>query len=91
MHYRVNRGYGPRRIAQELKQKGIAGELVEEFIDEGDPRWLEQMSRVREGKFGDKAPEDYQEQARQSRFLQYRGFSSEQIHRLFKQLNEHDD
>ncbi len=91
MQYRVNRGYGPRYIAQELKQKGISEELIEEFIDERDPLWLEHLQSVRERKFGDKVPEHYQEQARQSRFLQYRGFSSEQIHRLFKRLNEHDD
>lgn len=91
VHDRVNRGYGPLHISQELKQKGVSDEVVGEFIDERDPRWLERMAEVRKRKFGDEVPEDYQEQARQSRFMQYRGFSSEQIRRLFKRLNEHDD
>ncbi len=91
VHDRVMRGYGPRHIAQELKQKGVAEELTEEFIDERESHWIEQMAAVRLKKFGDNLPEDYKEQARQSRFLQYRGFSGDQIHRLFRQLNEDDD
>jgi regulatory protein len=91
IHDRVNRGYGPRHILQELKQKGIADELSEEYIDERDPDWIDRLKDVRLRKFGEDVPEDYKEQARQSRFLQYRGFSSDQIHRLFKRLNEYDD
>lgn len=87
VHHRISRGYGPRRIARELKEKGVSDELRQEFIDERDPQWLERIVEVRELKFGSKVPEDYKEQARQSRFLQYRGFSSEQIHRLFKPKN----
>jgi len=35
---------------------------------------------VRQRKYGDRRPDDYRERARQSRFLQYRGFTGEQIH-----------
>ncbi len=91
LHDRMNRGYGPRHISQELKQKGVEDSLIEEFIDEREPHWLEQLAEVHRKKFGDDVPEDYKEQASQSRFLQYRGFSSEQIHRLFKKLKQHDD
>ncbi|MFT5131839.1 MAG: regulatory protein [Gammaproteobacteria bacterium] len=91
VHDRVSRGYGPRHIIQELKQKGVQDELTEETIDEREPHWIERMVDVREKKFGVDIPKDYKEQARQSRFLQYRGFSSDQIHRLFKKLTEHDD
>jgi regulatory protein len=91
VHDRVSRGYGPRHIIQELKQKGVGAEVFEEFVDERDCHWLECLNKVRSRKFGDNVPEDYKEQARQSRFLQYRGFSSDQIHRLFKTLNENDD
>ena len=91
VHDRMNRGYGPRHISQELKQKGVAEWLSEEFLDEREPHWLERLAEVRQKKFGEDVPEDYKEQASQSRFLQYRGFSSDQIHRLFKKLKQHDD
>ena len=91
VHDRVNRGYGPRHIARELKQKGIGKEVIEEFIDERDPYWLDRIEKVRDLKFGEGAPDEYREQARQSRFLQYRGFSGDQIHRLFKRQKGHDD
>ena len=38
---------------------------------------------VREKKFGPERPADYRERARQSRFLQYRGFTGEQIQSAF--------
>lgn len=91
VHDRVSRGYGPRHITHELKQKGVRDELCEEYIDERDPQWIERLADVRKRKYGDNMPPDYKEQAKQSRFLQYRGFSSDQIHRLFKRLNEYDD
>jgi regulatory protein len=91
VHDRVSRGYGPRHIIQELKQKGVGDEISEEYIDERDPHWIERLAEVHKRKFGDDMPQDYKEQAKQSRFLQYRGFSSDQIHRLFKRLNEYDD
>ena len=90
VHYRSNRGYGPRRIQQELKEKGINDELIDEFIDERDPEWQESMLEVWQKKFSSK-PDDYKEQSRQSRFLQYRGFSGESIQRLFKQLKQDED
>ena len=91
VHDRVNRGYGPRHISQELKQKGVSDELVETCLDENDPAWLERLAGIRTKKFGEELPVDYKEQARQARFLQYRGFGSEQIHRLFKRLKDNDD
>lgn len=91
VHDRVSRGYGPRHIAQELKQKGIDDEVIEGFIDERNPHWLDRIKKVRDLKFGEGAPDEYKEQARQSRFLQYRGYSGDQIHRLFKRLKGHDD
>ena len=91
MHERTNRGYGPLRISQELKQKGISDEISDEFLDERDPQWFELLQEIHRKKFGGLAPEDYAEQARQSRFLQYRGFTNDQIHRLFKKIKNHDD
>lgn len=84
---RRERGYGPLRIKKEMQDKGVDEELIERFVDMSDPLWLEILKRVRRKKFGDRRPRSYQERARQARFLQYRGFTFDQIQSV---LNEVD-
>ncbi len=87
VHSRIEKGYGPLRITQELREKAIADNLIETFLTNRDEDWMVHLANVREKKFGQSMPSDYKEQARQSRFLQYRGFSGEQIRRIFKSEN----
>ena len=84
VHSRIQKGYGPLRIGQELREKAIADDLIETLLTNRDEDWMLRLANVREKKFGQSMPTDYKEQARQSRFLQYRGFSSEHIRRSFK-------
>ncbi len=79
---RRNRGYGPVRIAQELKQKGLDSSDYELMLDRYGEQWFEQARQVRKKKFGCKQISEAKEKARQSRFLQYRGFTIEQIEPL---------
>ena len=79
---RRERGYGPLRISQDLRSKGVAQELVERWIDANDPQWLDVLRAVWTKKFGGEQPNSYKEWARQARFLQSRGFSSEQIRQV---------
>ena len=73
----ARKGQGALNIRQELKQRGISDkDLIEELLAEHDWFVLAQETRLK--KFGDDLPTDRKEQARQCRFLQYRGFSSEQ-------------
>ena len=74
---RVGKGYGPDRIRQELRQKGVDPELLELALDEADVDWVERAAEVRLKKFGSSPPSDFKEKARQLRFLNYRGFSGE--------------
>ena len=85
IHSRIEKGYGPSRIAHELKEKGISEDLIRELLSAMKADWPACISRVREKKFGHANPGSFREQARQARFLQYRGFSSEQIRDLFKE------
>ena len=80
---RVAKGYGPLHISRELGERGLGDELVRQIFTAMDPDWEEHIRTVRQKKFGRQAPMDFREQARQSRFLQYRGFTSEQIRREF--------
>lgn len=72
------RGQGPLRIAAQLKQQGVAPDLIEGALA-GPHDWAALASKVRRGRFGPQPPRNWPEQARQARFLQYRGFSMDQI------------
>ena len=83
---RQMRGYGPQRIQHQLRERGVSEALIREMIDAQADEWSELIVRVRVKRFGEEAPEDYKAQAKQMRFLQYRGFSHEQIRALFDDL-----
>jgi regulatory protein len=85
---RAQRGYGPLRIQQELLQRGIAEDLIDQFIKPSQAEWFDNLVKVRKKKFGLVYPRDFAEQAKQKRFLQYRGFTLEHIQRVF--TNEDD-
>jgi regulatory protein len=76
---RVRKGQGPVRIRRDLNQKGLPRHLLQQAFDAADVNWRQRAGEVRRKKFGNEAPQDYKERARQARFLQYRGFSNEQI------------
>ncbi|MHB1871965.1 MAG: regulatory protein RecX [Steroidobacteraceae bacterium] len=76
--YRAERGQGPLRIALDLKTHGVPAELIGPALEAaGD--WRALARTVRRRRFGAAAPADWSEKARQARFLQYRGFSSDDI------------
>ncbi len=79
---RRNRGYGPLRIQKELQEKGVAPEAIANWLDFTSREWVDDIRRVQRKKFGGKTPRSYAERARQARFLQYRGFTYDQIQQL---------
>lgn len=79
VRYRMTNGYGPRRIQTELRERGVNEKIQATYLDFADPQWLEQVVMVRRKRFGESLPEDYKERARQARFLQYRGFTTDQV------------
>jgi regulatory protein len=76
--YHAQRGEGPVRIADELKGFGLAEDMVAAALAEG-PDWRVLAREVLLRKFGAEEPSSSAEKARQARFLQYRGFSSDHI------------
>lgn len=79
---RRNRGYGPLRIQKELQEKGVAPEAITHWLDATSRDWVDDIRRVQRKKFGARLPKNYTERARQARFLQYRGFTYDQIQQL---------
>jgi regulatory protein len=77
--WHAGRGQGPIRIAHELKELGVAVALVEEAVNASSTDWKARCAKVRRRRFGDEPPTEWKERARQARFLQYRGFSADQV------------
>lgn len=84
VHHSLNKGQGPNKITQELRQRGIEQYLIEEYLGAESIDWLALAEEVRVRKYGETVPGDYQNKAKQSRFLYSRGFSSEQISQLLR-------
>ncbi|MFI4878440.1 MAG: regulatory protein RecX [Steroidobacterales bacterium] len=76
--YHARRGQGPVRISLLLRGLGVDAALTEAALADG-PDWAALARQVRQGRFGARPPADWREKARQGRFLQYRGFSSDHI------------
>lgn len=83
------KGHGPMKIRQKARQKSSRSDLLDVFLDLDSADWLAQMQEVIEKKYGANsgangqrlAPKD---KAKQMRFLQSRGYSSDLIWRLFR-------
>lgn len=81
---RVAKGYGPVRILQELRQKGITDTIAQSAIDDADNDWMSVAVRVYEKKFTG-APADFRERSKRIQFLRYKGFSMDLIARVIDQ------
>lgn len=84
VNMRARKGYGPERIAQELSEKGIEVEMASRYLEAGTD-WQELLKQTWQKKFN-RLPLDFQEKAKQMRFLHYRGYSADTINRLFEQF-----
>ncbi len=76
---RINQGKGPARIRAELREKGVSESVTDAAIESAGVDWRALAADVRQKKFGVATPADFRDKSRQMRFLQYRGFESEQI------------
>jgi regulatory protein len=86
IHHRRAKGYGPLRIQAELIERGITEELIEQQLKITDNAWFNEAERVWQKRFKNKKPIDFKTRAQQMRFLQYRGFTREQIESVFDNL-----
>lgn len=75
--------FGIQRITHELRQKGIAENLIADAIPGLKETELDAAREVWQRKFA-APPRDSKEKARQMRFLQSRGFSIEVILKVLK-------
>ena len=75
VHARTQRGYGPARLREELRQRGVAERLIDTVL--GDPAydWTELARQAFDKRFPLGKAGDLSERSKQLRFMQYRGFA----------------
>lgn len=76
---RGRKGFGPQRIARELRERGVCATLVAEGVDGGEYDWYELALETRLKKFGDGQSIEFKQRMKQQSFLSYRGFDNDQI------------
>jgi len=82
INMRKRRGYGPGRIAQELRERGIGEELFVVFLDRNNPDWHDVMREQYCKKYGTELANDYAEKVKRAKHLQSRGFPLDWIFKL---------
>ena len=75
--------FGAQRIAHELRQRGIAEELIGAALPELKESELEAARVVWQKKFGT-PPQDEKEKAKQMRFMQSRGFGLDVVFKVLR-------
>ncbi|MFW3783858.1 recombination regulator RecX [Klebsiella quasipneumoniae subsp. similipneumoniae] len=81
---RSRKGYGPACIRQELSQKGIARQAVEQAMRECDIDWVSLARAQAQRKYGEPLPSAFAEKVKIQRFLLYRGYLMEDIQEIWR-------
>lgn len=85
----VHKGYGEQRLRQQLKEKRVAENVIEQVLAEQTIDWFELAKEVAHKKFKSGISLERSQYAKQVRYLQYRGFNFDQI-RYALQASESD-
>ena len=75
----ISKGHGVSRIREVLKQHRVTSDDITNAFSENSIDWFELALQVKQKKFGEAVATESKQIAKQQRFLQYRGFSFEQI------------
>lgn len=89
---RAGRGYGPQRVRQEMRDRGLSDADIAGAFERNQLDWFALAEEVFRKKFDTTAAPDIQqsslqasdlkEKARRARFMQYRGFSTDHFRHL---------
>lgn len=83
IRHRVAQGYGPVRIAAELKAAGIDDAIARQALDGAEADWSAMAAGIHAKRFG-RLPKSGAESQKQYRYLAGRGFDSSQIRAALK-------
>lgn len=85
---RIRKGLGPLKICAELQNRGIDPSRIFANEEWHLAEWQEGANAVRIKRFGEPLPQDIEEQSKQARYLQQRGFTMDQIRKALKSIAE---
>jgi regulatory protein len=80
---RINKGYGRLKIQAALQERAVASCIIATHLSQDDDFWFEQILHVWQKKFNMVAKFPSPEFMKQHRFLLSRGFTGEEIKRLW--------
>ena len=83
---RSRKGFGPVRIQMELVKRGIDETDANHAVTELP--WQDYIANAYRKKFNNNPVTCWSDRTKRMRFLQYRGFTSEQIHRFMRTLDQ---
>ncbi|HED33248.1 MAG TPA: regulatory protein RecX [Gammaproteobacteria bacterium] len=90
INMRKRRGYGPIRIAQELRERGVVDDIFNDFLDSSNPEWHEVMREQYIKKYARNDATEYAEKAKRAKYLQSRGFPLDWVFKL-NSIDLYDD
>lgn len=76
---RLRKGFGPLRIRQELRAKGLSDDHIAPHLRLARQELLRLVAAAHDKRFGPAAVIDAAERGRRGRFLEYRGFPADLI------------
>ena len=82
IHMRKHKGFGPMRIAAELNERGVDECVYQDYIKPSSHSWQASLEQAYQSKYRGSPVSDYNEKAKRIRFLQYRGFALDKIHKV---------
>lgn len=85
LNMRVSAGFGPQRIQLELRERGVDDALVRSLFEACEQDWFARGCEVYGKKFGYQAVTDHRDLAKRQRFLHYRGFAADLIHKIIQE------
>jgi regulatory protein len=82
VRYRYSRGVGPLKIAMELGQKGLKGQLVKAEVYSADIDWPALCLEAMNKRFGPEPVQTLADKEKRYRFLAQRGFETDHIRQV---------
>ncbi|KTD57713.1 recombination regulator RecX [Legionella shakespearei] len=83
---RIRQGYGPLKITQDLKAKGIDSDLIHRELAQEGENWISYAMDVWQKKCKGQTDLSFIEIQKQQRFLLYRGFGMDTITAVVKEM-----
>jgi regulatory protein len=81
---RADKGYGPLRVARELRERGVPEEVVAATLAALEDDWLPKLRELHRKRFKSQIPADGAGRLQQTRVFRQHGFTLDQIKRLYE-------